>query len=192
MILGSHNSWSYLPSKKWWMKPFTFIAKCQDKNILTQNLLYNVNCFDLRIRFNKKGKIVIAHGFMEYKYSKEDLIKDLNFLNLKNCVVVRILHEVRTKKQYTKESTSRFINFCIAAQQMFPNIKFWCGRNLYNWNIEYNFSYNPSCEEKYSSVCSPKLIDDWFPRLFAKYNNKKILKEGTDKDILLIDFVNYG
>ena len=41
-------------------------------------------------------------------------------------------------------------------------------------------------------MCDPRLIDDWYPRLFAKVNNKEIVKKGTDKDILLIDFVNYG
>lgn len=83
-----------------------------------------------------------------------------------------------------------FSNFCKEIEEKFPNIKFWCGRSLYGWIEEYVFQNNPSCEEKYSSVCKPNLIDDWWPWLFAKRNNKKILKQGTDKDILLIDFVN--
>jgi hypothetical protein len=48
----------------------------------------------------------------------------------------------------------------------------------------------PTCEENYSSVMPPKWLDDWFPWLYAKLNNRKILSKGTDKDILLIDFVN--
>ena len=63
---------------------------------------------------------------------------------------------------------------------------------MYNWENDYEFPYKPSCEEKYSSVCPPKILDDWWPRWFAKFNNKRIIKEGTDKDILLIDFINYG
>ena len=37
----------------------------------------------------------------------------------------------------------------------------------------------------------PRIIDDWYPRIYAKLNNKRNIKLGTDKDILLIDFVNY-
>ena len=39
-------------------------------------------------------------------------------------------------------------------------------------------------------MCPPKIIDDWIPVLYAKLKNRKIRKEGTDKDILLIDFVD--
>ena len=188
-IIGSHNSWSFLPPRKWWLKPFAFIAKCQNKNIFKQLSVYNVKCFDLRARFNKKGEIVISHGFMEYKYSKEELFHDLTLLNNNECLL-RILHEVRIKKQYTKESTEKFIALCEEIQAKFPKIKLWCGRNLYNWSVDYDFPYKPSCEEKYSSVCKPRYIDDWFPWVYAKLNNKKNLKKGTTSDILLIDYVN--
>lgn len=189
-ILGSHNSWSYLPPKKWWMKLFSFTARCQDLNIEEQYNL-GVKCFDLRIRF-KDGELIVAHGLIEYDINRQELFKLLEYLDFKGDVSVRILHEVRTKNSYTQESIEDFIDFIITLQCRFNHIKFWCGRNLYNWNIDYEFPFKPSCEEKYSSVCSPKLIDDWWPRWFAKLNNKRILKEGTNKDILLIDFVNYG
>ena len=71
MIVGSHNSWSYLPSKKWWMAPFKFMAKCQDLNIIEQYEI-GVRCFDLRVRFNKKGEFILGHGFMQY-----DIIPEL-------------------------------------------------------------------------------------------------------------------
>lgn len=185
MILGSHNSWSYKTPTKW--KFLAFTAKCQDLNIKEQ-YEFGVRCFDLRVYF-KNGVPRIAHGMFDYGRFPYD---DLEYLNDKGDVYIRILHEARNKKTYTLESTNNFITLCGEIQSHYPNLKFWCGRNLYNWNIDYHFSFNPSCEEKYSSVCSPKLIDDWWPRLYAKKNNKKILKEGTDKDILLIDFINYG
>ena len=178
-----------MPPRKWWLKPFAFIAKCQNKNIFTQLSVYNVKCFDLRARFNKKGEIVISHGFMEYKYSKEELFNDLTLLNNNECLL-RILHEVRIKKQYTRESTEKFIALCEEIQTKFPKIKLWCGKNLYNWHVDYDFPYKPSCEEKYSSVCKPRYIDDWFPWVYARLNNKKNLKKGTTSDILLIDYVN--
>jgi len=191
MILGSHNSWSYLKPKKWWMGPFSFMAKCQSSDIKTQYTKYCVRCFDLRIRFDDDGQLMLSHGFMQYKYTKEDIIEDLQFLNEQKDCYVRILHEARNKKQYTAISKTYFISFCQKIEKSFENIHFWCGRNLYDWQYDYTFSSTePSCDEKYSSVTKPYLVDDWFPWVYAKLNNRQLLKNGTDKDILLIDFVN--
>ena len=123
--------------------------------------------------------------------TEKDLLESLTYLNMKGDTCVRILHEVRTKKRYTNESVDNFVDYVQKLEGRFSNIKFWCGKNLYNWENDYNFWYTPSCEEKYSSVCPPKILDDWWPWLYARLNNKKIIKEGTDKDILLIDFVEY-
>lgn len=189
MILGSHNSWTYLKPKKWWMKAIKFTAKCQKYDIETQYEKYGVKCFDLRIKFVDDVP-VIAHGPVQYKYNLDELVEDLKYLNEKGDVYLRILHEVRNKKEYTEEAVEQFKGFCEDLIIMFPNLKFWCGRNLYNWVVDFKFKYDPSCEELYSSVCSPKYIDDWYPLIYAKLHNKKNIKKGTDKDILLIDFVN--
>lgn len=190
--LGSHNSWSYLPVKKWWMKPLRFTAQCQDVNIITQYSDYNVRCFDLRVRFDKH-KLIIAHGIIEYNISEQLFYSTLDLLNRFGDVSIRVVHEIRNKRQHTEERINQFITFCSQLEEKYPNIKFWYGMNLLSkQTIDYKFDYNPSCEEIYSSVCKPKLIDDWYPRWFAKNNNEDILKKGTNKDILLIDFVNYG
>ena len=76
--------------------------------------------------------------------------------------------------------------------KQYSNITFWGGTNLYNGARDYRFDYNPTVDDKYASVAPPKILDDWYPRLYAKLNNKKILKRTCNKDILLIDFVNYG
>ena len=186
-ILGSHNSWSYLPAKSWWMKPFAFMARCQNISIVDQYEM-GVRCFDLRIQC-KNGHLTVGHGFMTYDYSYDDLMNDLTFLNSKGDCYVRVLHEVRNRSGW-KRNTTWFKTKCAVLEYTFQNIKFWCGKNLYTWETDFKFGNNPSCEEKYSSVCAPKLIDDWWPYLFAKRNNKSIKKKGTEKDILLIDYVN--
>ena len=186
-ILGSHNSWSYLKPKKWWMRPFAFVAKCQCKTLQEQYDL-GVRCFDLRVRW-RKLKLQVAHGLMVYDITKEQLLNDLDFLDKKGDCYVRILHEARNKKQY-EPSKLFFKNFCYVVVADFPNIKWWCGRNLYNWEVDYDFGQEPSCEEDYSSVSKPRLLDDWWPWLYARLHNRKIRKKGTDADILLIDYVN--
>lgn len=191
-ILGSHNSWSYLPPKKWWMKLIAFTAKCQSKTIQEQYSKYNVRCFDLRIRFDKNDKLVIAHGIVEYDYSEKDLFKDLTYINNRNDCFVRVLHEVRTKKAYTEKGVKLFDEFCTKLEKDYPNIQFYNGKNLYNYKVDHYFDSNIIEDGKYASVCSPKLIDDWIPWIYARLNNKKNLKKGTSADILHIDFVNYG
>ena len=189
MILGSHNSWSFLPPKHWWQRPFGFMAKCQRKTIQEQYEL-GARCFDLRVRW-VKWKLQVAHGWMVYDITREQLRDDLQFLNDKGDCMVRILHEARTKAQY-EASKPFFQNVCYVWPFEYPNIKWWCGRNLYNWEVDYEFACKPSCEEKYSSVSKPKWIDDWWPWLYARLHNRNIRQQGTDKEILLIDYVDIG
>ena len=191
MVLGSHNSWSFLNGKKWWMNLFHFVAQCQEHDIKTQYEEYGVRCFDLRVKYDKDGNTIFAHGKYVYDYTIEDMSSDLMYLDGKKDCFVRVIHEARTKKEYTEDNVVRFKAFCNALEETLPNIKFWNGNNLYNGKNDYAFKNRPSCLELYSSVRSPKLIDDWIPRLYAFLHNKKNIRNGTDRDIMLVDFVNY-
>lgn len=190
MKLASHNSWSYLKPKHWWMYLLKFTAQCQDKSISTQYDGYGVRCFDLRVKF-KDGNPVIVHNIMEYDYFTEELERDLKWLNSRKDVAIRVILDIRSKKKYTSEQKGMFVDFCFDLEKDYPHIKFWCGKGMYDRDTLYKFKYSPTCEEKYSSVTSPKLLDDWFPRIYAKLNNHKLLEKRTEKDYLMIDFVNY-
>lgn len=191
-ILGSHNSWSYLTPKKWWMKLIKFTGKCQDVNVRDQFDIYNVRFYDLRIRFDFVTPIV-CHGAVVYDISFNELLDDLNWLNNKReKVYIRITLDTRGSNVDKEEQELLFKRLCERLSNKYVNINFTCGENIVTKEVLYKFNPEPSCEEKYSSVCSPKLIDDWYPRLFAKKNNKKLLSKGTDREVLLIDFVNYG
>lgn len=110
MILGSHNSWSYLSAKDWYMKPFRFIAQCQDLDIKQQYEL-GVRCFDLRVQFDKKN-IYVVHGFMKFKISFSKLCEDLEWLsNMEEQVYIRILHDARSKKLYNL-GKDKFMTVC--------------------------------------------------------------------------------
>lgn len=191
-VLGSHNAWTFLTPKKWWMKLIRFTAKCQAYTIQGQYAIWKSRCFDLRVRFNDKGELVVAHGIIEYDYNKEQLIKDLTYLNEKTTTVyVRVIHEVRNNKQNTTQSIELFKQFCKEIETTFQHIKFFCGMDVMPQPTTlYNFNNNPTCQELYASVTKPYLLDDWFPWIYAITHNKKNIKKGTDKDILLIDFVN--
>ena len=188
MVLGSHNSWSYLPVTRWWMRPFAFMARCQSLNIWQQYDL-GVRCFDLRIRSDRDGALQVAHGCVVYKIDLFKLDAWLGWLNKKGDVMVRVIHEVRTGRRYTDRERELFEDTVQYFVEKHPKIRFWCGRNLYNWKRDYDFINDPSCDEKYASVCPPRWIDDWWPWRFAKAHNHEIREAGTDKDVLLIDFV---
>lgn len=189
MVIGSHNSWSYLKPSKWWMKLLRFTAKCQKYNIVKQYEQYGVRFFDLRLRFDENFYCPhVVHGAIQYKGS--NLHQDLLWLDNKKDVTIRVSLDVRNKKSYTQYQIDMFRRYCCDLQSYYQNIKFVGGDNLYNHNNEYNFGNYVSTEELYASVTAPKLIDDWFPWLYARLHNKKNVAKGTDKEVLMIDFVN--
>ena len=190
-ILSSHNSWSFLSAKKWWMRPFAFMARCQRIDIYRQYQL-GVRCFDLRIKFDKSGRLQVAHGMMVYDINSSQLKEHLQWIHDRGDCMVRVLHEVRRKAEYTEESVRKFGSWCKEMEVTYHQIDFWGGNNLYNWNVDYDFWCKPTCEEIYASVRPPRLIDDWWPWLYARLNNKHIKQAGTTKDILMIDFVDIG
>ena len=191
MILGSHNSWSFLTPKKWWQKALAFTAKCQRLNIQEQ-YENGVRCFDLRLKCVDDTWYVVHNSFIYCKL--KDVEGDLEWLNEKGDVVVRVLHDVRKKKDYTLYNLNEFGSRCRWLKSYYDRIRFWCGRNLYDWDVDFDFEYKPKCLELYSSVCPPKIIDDWVPYAYAKLNNKKIRGEHTIDDnydeILLIDYID--
>lgn len=186
MKLASHNSMTYLPPKKWYLYPFRFIARCQSKSIVEQYEHYNIRMFDLRIAFDKDGDPEFRHGLIAYK---GDVYKTLQYLNSKKDVSVRILLE--------KGNKLHEVLFTLALadwQREYPNIKFFGGVKKKTWEPIILLPEGPTYEDKYSSCntnyTTGSIWDDWFPWLYAKFNNKKNIKKGTDKEYLMIDFVN--
>lgn len=79
-MIGSHNSMSYLPVRQWYLKPFCWMARCQSKTLSEQYRYYEVRLFDLRVRFDKNGDLVFAHGPIEFKEDPRDYLDELNKL----------------------------------------------------------------------------------------------------------------
>lgn len=188
--LGSHNTMSYLTPLKWYFRPIAFTAKCQSKTIQEQYEIYGVRLFDLRFKFNKKGEVHFAHGAIEYK---GNIGETLNYLNSLDNIPVRIMLE---NKPGDKES--EFKAWCEYLEDTYKNIKFFGGRNKWNWEELYKFKHeHPKVEDKYSSCNTNEpgkpqtgtYIDDLCPIWYAKKNNKINRKNGTIKDYLMIDFV---
>lgn len=173
------------------MKPIAFMAKCQRVDIRTQYEQYGVRCFDLRVRFNDRGLGIVAHGIVEYCYTASQVYRDLAWLNEQGDCWVRVVHEVRTVWQHRHRHRKEFRHFCERLENEYKDVRFWCGRDMFVWDFDYRFhGYEPTCDEQYASVRPPKLIDDWWPWLYARLHNRSVLAAGTQKDILLIDYAD--
>lgn len=182
MILGSHNSMTYLKPKKWYLYPFQFMARCQSKSIEEQYEKYGVRLFDIRISYNKNKEIEFRHGLMAYKGCVHSIFKWLN--SQKESVKVRLLLEVSKED---KEKEELFKQDCGTFQKLYPNIQFYGGVRKFDWKCLYDFNPEPfTVTEIYSSYQLPKL-DDLFPYLYAKRHNEKA--KLLNVDYLMIDFV---
>lgn len=195
-MFGTHNSWTYRKPIKWYMKPLRFLAQCQDVDIQTQLKEYNISLFDLRIKFIN-NEPYIYHGI--FNYGKVDY-NDFKLLNDNNCYL-RVMLESNSKMKDQIIQEQQFITFCNELKQKYPNIKFFGGNRKYDGKVVYNFkTAYPSLIDLYSSVTSLfdndnkylRVLDDWFPRLYALLKNKKNLKEYVDTEdtYLFYDFVN--
>lgn len=186
--LASHNSLTYLPPKKWYLYPFRFIARCQSKSLEEQYKL-GIRFFDFRISFDRNFNVEIRHGSMAYKGDVETF---LDFLNKKRNCYVRLVLE----RKLDEEDIQLFQHYCDTLVKKYPRVKFCGGIDKESWKVIYEFKYNPTYEDKYSSnntlgtPCTGTYLDDWWPWIYAKCNNKRNIKEGTDKEFLMIDFVN--
>ena len=194
-MLGSHNSLTYLPCRKWWMYLINWAAKCQSKT-LSEQYHSGVRYFDIRVRFDKKGKSVIAHGLVEYKGVAENYICILNVIakHYKEDVYVRFVLE------FNKEPYDYFTQ-CNLFKRFVANL-----RNEYT-NIIYDYSMSKWDEgefdrntkmiylfHRYSSTLGWKRFL-WIPYWYAKLHNKNLmhtwdieLKDKYNK-VLMLDFV---
>lgn len=81
MILGTHNSITYMKPRRWWIRPFAWMAKCQTMT-LKQQWDAGVRCFDFRVRKASfiDSNAYLCHGIAEYDcrlYEALDMLKEL-------------------------------------------------------------------------------------------------------------------
>lgn len=197
--LASHDSMTYLKPKKWWQRLGNFLAKCQSKTIVEQ-LEYGVSMFDLRIR-SCGDSLIFAHGLAEYGADVFEVLNALDFgsrarsisdTNYDKISVRLLLEEAYDDDSDTNEVA--FIKFCKLCEEQYPNLEFCGAYRKWDWKQIYKFNSNlteDDIDQNHSSFVSSKGKRTWcfIPWLYAKLNNKKILKKGTDKKYLMIDFI---
>lgn len=194
--LGSHNSWSFAKIKQWYVP--AFVCRCQHFNIQEQ-YIKGVRVFDLRVR-RYKGNWYTAHGSACFV---TNFLEDLNWLNNQEDIVsVRVLLEYNSIPKDVHNIVPLFKEFCKYLEGKFQNLNFFGGRLKCTWEILYTFNGKEiQLLDKYSSTTSLfksnnkflRIVDDWWPWLYAKLYNKKNYKEYIKHqhlDCLFIDFVD--
>ena len=202
MKLASHNSFSYLPVRKWWMKLFAWAARCQQETI-TMQYLKGARMFDLRLRFDEsKGyfsRPYICHGLIEYKTAWSEIYDILDMLNERGDCYLRMVLETK-KHDIGQEENFRL--WCKCFQAQYKNIVFLGGNNRTDWlakNPIYDFG-NPmeDIDHQYASATSRfmkgpfwlRYLDDLYPKGYAKRYNFINRTIGTRHAWLMLDFVD--
>ena len=194
MEIASHNTMSYLTPAKWYMRPFHFIGRCQDLT-LEQQLKKGVRVFDIRITFDKSYTPRFAHGRMMFKSKNvEHYLRIINTFG--NCSV-RIILETPHNNDIDDIHMNLFTCLVMKWIGIFKNIKFFEGTRKYDWWQVVNINQlhpTPKYIQKISSMTG-SILDDWFPRLYAMFNNRKnidkyVKDNPSNKDgYIFIDFI---
>ena len=206
MIIGLHNFFTSLPIKDWWLKPFSYIAKCQKSNDFITSLVnittkgYKDICLDLRVYYNNEtNTFEPAHGSMSYKWLSNsglfyylDTLEELQIDKILQKVYIRLILE-------RPGGEDHFKILCNYLESKYFTLKFYGGVCKEGWKPIYTFNTDDKVELR-TIQCVSSMAQDarWYekfiPILYAKRMNKKNLekyKDFSDKSaIILFDFVN--
>lgn len=195
MMLGSHNTFSYLKPKRPLLRPFAFMARCQRVSVEEQ-LKLGVGLIDVRLCV-EEGELRFCHGLMSYEGNPQEILERL-FTSLserKQVIAVRVILE----RDCDKAGKALFREFCSWLEVKFPDQKFFDGRLKSDWSGPKVYEFKTKLEDtqlvdRYSSVTG-SVLDDWYPWWYAKRNNKYLkdwaLYWTSDNRYMFIDFVDY-
>lgn len=182
MVLGSHNTMSYLPLRNWWLYPFRFMARCQSVDYRQQYNRYGVRLFDLRIGFFEGDCPMFCHGLANYK---GDVNEVLAWVNSKGDCTVRIILE--------KGDEDVFMRWINHWKSTFRNISWVCGVRKKDWKDLCGMVSIESVTKHYYASMQGNKINDLYPKLWAKkYNHRyRMCVNDTDPYYVMFDFIEY-
>ena len=188
-IIGTHNSMTFLRPAHWYgwfMIPF---ARCQHKTIEEQ-WHDGARCFDLRIRFTKRGKPYFAHGLYEcaHKVKPGDVLAQLYKLMTRDGqpAFVRLILEDPDKQNH---NVFYFKKFCYAWKKYYAAIHFFGGNRKGDWAQIVEFDYKPNLTQYVGSMMeNARWYEKIMPFAYAWRRNKKN-KQNPQGDIAIYDFI---
>ena len=194
MLVGSHNSFSYLPPKQWYLRPFAWIARCQNLNIQEQ-WNQGVRYFDIRIRF-KVDKVISGHGLIDYDVNVLDWLEYLNKRaesENQECVV-RLMLETKGEAY-----DNRFKRYVRGLKSFYPNLIFVGGLRKEPFEVIAEVDSVPEehCYQLFQDYGAKtwwqklKGIKFPYPRYWAKRKNNEYRQKSKDGVYTILDFVQW-
>ena len=186
MNIATHNSGTGEKSGGWLSRLFFIFAKCQSKTLVEQYKA-GVRLFDLRIRKNKKGKWVFAHGLWESVEPGWCALNDLNLTAFKHGekAMVMVTYEgvCKDKSGFMAEVSSWDCYSWIERVEVNVKKPKWLTLAIYK-NVPYTQCFR---------------VLDWstwhtlfpIPVLWYKLEGRKFLRECKESDNVyrMVDFV---
>lgn len=200
MILGSHNTLTYLKPRNWWMRLFAFAYKCQSKT-LGEQIKSGVHSIDIRVRFDEYGKIRFCHGWYESSmYFSWDAA--INFIanQVKQNRIDRDPIYARIILETYGDNIAQDTNFAVFCS-MFTNqlehiykdanIVLYGGYRKVDWKKLAPELPDNTTEEPISSVATDaRWYEKICPWAYAKRMNKVNKEKYNDsKNIVIFDFI---
>lgn len=189
-IIGTHDSITAHPPRKWWMKLGKVIAVTQDKTIW-QQYSDGIRCFDLRIRLLKDNTWTLCHGLYEVKLDVYNLIywlKEKAELMNENIYIRIVLED----KKHSDKEAERFVKFCEWCNGLSPCLIFICGNRKSDWAQLYKFNYPNQQQWMPVSSCAEdaRCYERLLPRVYAKRMNKhNLLNIPSKYGFAFFDFI---
>lgn len=191
-MIGSHNTFSYLPIKNKWLLFLKPWYKCQEYDIITQ-INKDVRYFDVRIRFSKKGELQIVHNKIVFDINEKqfwDIMNNVKELTTKLNTVLyfRVILDIRKKPNDELNQVYWFSQFINKFSQYNEHIILVQAIVYWNWTI-IDYISTPEIIEDHASVNAK-----WYEYMLgnkyyaAKVGVKYINEKSTDK-VFLIDYV---
>lgn len=195
-MLGSHNSCTYLPCRKWWMYLINWAAKCQSKT-LSQQFHAGVRYFDIRLKWNEKRRSwVLAHGIVEYKGNVDRVLETLDSLAkfYGEKIYVRFLLEYNKMPDNDAFKILNLVSYVGYARENYPNLTYHLVETKWDEKAVKDYCQSVWVKHKYSSVLGWKRFL-WIPYWYAKLHNRAFMVayadtvENKKNEVLMLDFV---
>lgn len=186
IIIGTHNSMSFLKPKHWWMRPINWLfAQCQNN----ENAVFDGGCVDIRIYWDN-DVWRFAHGLVSYEFDdkyQNNIYQTISTLKKSAVHYFRIILE----RDGNEEG---FAKLCERLEYKYDgeDVTFIGGYRKSDWKQLYDFGTNdiPIHQWVGSMADDARWYEKFMPRLYAKRMNIHNLKNAK-KGINLYDFI-YG
>ena len=144
-MIGSHNTFTYLPIKNKWNKIFKPWYKCQDKDII-QQIHSGARFFDVRVKFDKNGSLNIVHNKIVFDISEDQFWKLMNYVKdlakyLDTKLYFRVILDIRKEPKDKEHQLKHFQLFLDDFKEILGE-RIYLDHSIIYWNWKYTYYSN--------------------------------------------------